>query len=320
MNSNHPQTIGIFATSSPVSSKRKPKTYRYLKSKGYQIWEHPTVRTVTGHTAGTIQDRVDALHEMLKNDELDILMAFWGGANTNQLLPYLDYGLFRKYEKPIIGFSDTSALLLAVMKESGITTYMGPSAVTFTKPDPFEYTFDYFEKALSTSETINIADSPEYADDLYFLRKDSDHRIFKKNPGRQVFRQGKTTGKIVASNLQTLMVLAGTKYFPDLTDKVLFIEEDENTNTQMIHRFFTHLSQVVDVNSLAAVCVGRFAEQSGFDDDDSEMMIYEDVFADFEGPFVYNLDFGHTDPMFTIPLGWTASIDTGEEAITFMKK
>ncbi|MDE1849023.1 MAG: LD-carboxypeptidase [Nanoarchaeota archaeon] len=309
-------TIGMFATSSPLSPKRKKSDFAYLRSKGFEIVEAKNLRKKTGHSAGSIMERVEEIHKLLKNKKVDILMAYWGGANTNQLLNYLDYSLFAKFNKPIIGFSDTTALLLSVNKFSGITTFLGPAGITFDKPSPFEYTFDYFKKILIEKEKdILIEDSKEFADDQYFLRKDSNHRIKNKNGGRKVFRGGSARGKIIAGNLQTLLVLSGTKFFPDLRGKILFIEEAEEENTQMIHRFFTQLSQIIDLNTLAGICIGRFSSQSGFSNTDSEEMIYEDVFKGIKIPILYNLDFGHTDPMFTIPIGGEAIIDTDKNIL-----
>jgi len=303
--------IGMFATSSSLDSIKKESDFKYLKSKGFEIIETDNLRKKVGHTAGSIIERVDGIHDLLRNPEVDILMAYWGGANTNELLPFLDYSLFAKFNKPIIGFSDTSALLLAVNKLAKITTFLGPAGISFDKPDPFDYTFDYFKKMLiDKKEDCIIKDSEEYADDQYFLREDSDHRVKEKNVGRKVFRHGLANGEVVATNLQTLLVLAGTRFFPELKGKILFLEEEEGQDTSMIHRFFTHLSQVIDLSTLSAICIGRFASQSGFSENDSEEMIYEEVFRGLELPIIYNLDFGHTDPMFTIPIGGEAKIDT----------
>jgi len=313
---NKALTIGIFATSSPLGRSKKENDFSYLKSKGFNIVESTSLRIRTGHTAGSVEQRVNDIHTMVSDPNIDILLAYWGGANTNQLLPYLNYELLENYAKPIIGFSDTSAMLLAVNKLSHIKTYMGPAGITFDKPEPFEYSYDYFKKVVIDHETsIIIEDSSEYADDLYFLNPDPTKRIKKENKGRKVYRHGKAKGQIVASNLQTLLVLAGTKYFPDLNDKVLFVEEDESTNTQMVHRFFTQLTQVADLNKLGGICIGRFMSQTGFSEKDPEEGVYSDVFKNINIPIVYNLDFGHTDPLVTIPLGGEAEIDTSKSLL-----
>lgn len=310
--------IGVFAPSNPLSRSPKPTDYGYLKSKGHEVFEVPQVREKTAYMAGSIDARVDAIHTLLEDDSVDILMAFWGGANSNQLLPHLDYDLFKKYPKPIVGFSDVTALLLAVHKMTGNKTYMGPGGITFDKPDPFDYSYEYFKRMIVDSESdIVIEDSPEYADDLYFLREDNDHRIIENNTGRKVYKEGTAKAPALAANLQTLLVLAGTDYVPELEGKVLFLEEAESEDPSMIHRFLTHLTQLVEINQLAGICVGRFPSQCGFDDDVTEEMIYEDVFAEAEIPIIYNLDFGHTDPLFTIPNGNIVEIDTEKGLIKF---
>jgi muramoyltetrapeptide carboxypeptidase len=306
--------IGIFSTSSPVFGEQGPDTYKFLESKNIGVYEHPQCRKIyNGHLAGSVEERVNAIHEMLLDKSIDILMAFWGGSNTNQILPFLDYDLIKNNYKPIIGYSDTAALLLAIHKMTGKTTFLGPAGISFTKPEPLEYSWRYFKKILiDNNPEVIIEDSPEFADDLYFLRKppENESRIIRKTDGKKVFRHGKVNGQVVAANLQTLLVLAGTKYFPILDDKILFIEEAEEENTAMIHRYFTHLSQTVNLNRLKAVCIGRMCEQSGFNQEDSVEMILEDVFNKINIPIIYNLDFGHTDPMFTIPIGGQAEINT----------
>lgn len=312
--------IGIFCTSTPLTKTKSENDYKFLKSKGIEIFEHPQVRIRDRHMAGSIKNRVIALHEMLKDPSIDILMAYWGGTNTNQILPYLDYDLFKKFPKPIVGFSDTSALLTAVNKISGVTTYMGPAGISFDKPQPFNYSYDYLKRIVFDGENdVEIEDSDVYADDLYFLRSDSDHRIIEQNHGRKVFKEGLADAEVYASNLQTLLVLAGTKFFPNLENKVIFLEEAESEGVSEVHRYLTHLSQVINLNTVAGVCIGKFASQTKFSDVSTEEMLYLDVFGDLNIPIIYNLNFGHTDPMFTIPIGGRVKIDTKNKKIVFYK-
>lgn len=102
-------------------------------------------------------------------------MAFWGRFNTNQLLDQLDYELIKKNPKIFIGYSDVTALTTAITTKTGLITFSGPGVISFAKPEPFDYTWDYFEKmCIKPQEDIIIEPSKEYSDDLYFLRKDND--------------------------------------------------------------------------------------------------------------------------------------------------
>ena len=165
--------IGIIATSSSVSTLDESqirKGYQYLENKGFKIVEHPQCRLQTGYTAGSIKKRVGAIHQFVADKEIDCIMSFWGGYNTNQILDYLDYQLIKKCPKIFIGYSDTCALLQAITAKTGIVTYMGPAVISFTKPDPFDYTWEYFERmCIDNSHEVSIKDSKNFADDLYFL-------------------------------------------------------------------------------------------------------------------------------------------------------
>lgn len=313
--------IGIFASASPAMSNLSiDLSYTYLKSKGLDIFEHPQCRIKVGHTAGTIQERVSAFHEMLIDESVGMLMAYWGGTNTNDLLPYLDYELIKKNPKIIIGFSDTTALLQSVTNMTGLVTFMGPAAITFIKPEVFEYSWEYFQKiCINPTDSLIIEDSPTFADDEYFLREDNDHRIIQQNTGRRVFRHGEFQGEIVASNLETLLALAGTQYFPDLTNKALFVEESEEENISTINRNFRHLSQIINMTSLGALCIGRFCSKSSFTEHDSVSMLLENIVEDTDIPVLYNLDFGHSDPLFTIPNGGTVRVNTQTQELTLLQ-
>jgi len=186
-----------------------------------------------------------AIHDFFKREDIGCIMAFWGGFNTNQLLDHLDYDLIKSNPKIFIGYSDVTALTTAVTAKTGLITFSGPGAISFAKPEPFDYTWDYFKRmCVEPEEKLTIKSSQNYADDLYFLRKDNDHRIKKTNEGIKIFINAKAKGEIVAGNLQTLLILNRTEYLPDSTEKILFIEEDETSTPAHIDRFICQCKQL----------------------------------------------------------------------------
>ena len=151
-------------------------------------------------------------------------MSYWGGLNSNHLLAHLDYNLIKNNPKIIIGYFDMTAITSAVTKKTGLVTFSGPAALSFSKPEPFGYTWDYFESmCINPKEALRISSSTQYADDLFFLREDDDYRIKKNNQGILSFKKGKAEGEIVAGNMQTLLGLCGTEYMPDVSNKILFL-------------------------------------------------------------------------------------------------
>lgn len=307
-------TIGVIAPADPVRGVCQDdvidRGYTYLREKGFKILEGESVKKLTSyHTAGSIEDRVNDIHAFLENDEVTCIMAFWGGFNSNQLLDSLDYDLIREKKKIFIGYSDITALTTAITTKTGLVTFSGPGVISFSKPQPFEYTWSYFEKVCMSSEEVAISPSKKYADDLYFLREDDKHRILKENEGVKIYKDGHAEGEIVAGNLQTLLVLQGTEYLPAIKDKILFIEEDETSTPAHVDRFYCQLKQLGWLNEISGLVIGRFTEQSQFSDEDTFQSILDRYLKDVTYPVLYNADFGHSDPMITIPNGGRCSID-----------
>jgi len=301
--------IGIIAPADPVRGVCPEETiqrgYDYLEGKGFPVVEGESVKILTQrHTAVPVSLRVNDIHEFLQREDIGCIMAFWGGFNSNQLLDHLDYELIRANPKIIIGYSDVTALTTAITTKTGLITFSGPGGISFAKPSPFEYTWDYFKKmCIDPQDSLTIEASPDYADDLYFLREDSDHRIIKHNDGIKIFINGEARGEVVVGNLQTLLILNGTEYLPDMTGKILFIEEDETGTPPYIDRFLCQCKQLGWFDKLAGLVFGRFTEQSQFSPEDSFEDILKEYFSHVKFPILYNADFGHSDPMFTIPNG-----------------
>lgn len=311
-------TIGIFVVGD-MTPHNEQRVYNFLEQKGVSVIEHAIcLRQYSGHLAGTAQERADALHELYLDERIDVVMSFWGGFNSNEILKLLNYRLIKENYKPTIGFSDTSALLTAITEKTGHITYLGPAGITFLKPEPLEYSYEYMVKMLSGEKEIFIADSAVYADDAYYLRTEPYNltREIKNAEGRLTVRPGSATGRIVAGNVQTLAALAGTEYFPDLNNAILFLEEDETVTAPLFRRSLTQLSGQAGFESVKGIAFGRMPSSANMTPEQFLNCI-QDVFGGHDIPILSNLDFGHTDPMFTIPIGGTAHIDTHNGILIF---
>lgn len=315
--------IGVIAPADPVKNIHPDdiiqKGYDYLKNKGFRVFEGKSVKESTQkHVAGSVGLRINDIHEFIKNDEIGCIMAYWGGFNTNQLLDYLDYDLIKSNPKIIIGYSDVTALTTAITTKTGLVTFSGPGVISFAKPELFEYTWKYFKKmCIEPQKKLVYEASPDYADDLYFLREDDEHRIKQANEGLKIFKDGKAEGEIVVGNLQTLLILTGTEYLPDMADKILFIEEDETSTSAHVDRFLTQCKQIGWFDKISGLVIGRFTEHSKFEKEDSLENLLKMYFENAKFPVIYNMDFGHSDPMITIPHGGVASINSHKKEIIF---
>ena len=152
-------TIGVFSSSSPISATvpvRYQRGKQYLESKGFKIIDGSLYGKQDFYRSGTIKERADEFNQLLHNDEVDILMAAIGGSNSNSILPYIDYEYLKKHPKIIIGFSDTTALLLGIYAKIGLVTFYGPSlAASFGELAPFsDMTFEEFNNIICEEVAI----------------------------------------------------------------------------------------------------------------------------------------------------------------------
>jgi muramoyltetrapeptide carboxypeptidase len=164
---------------------------------------------------------------------------------------------------------------------------------------------------------FHVQSSVEYADNLWNLDQGID--CFEKNPGWKIYSHGEASGKTIGGNLGALLLLAGTEYWPNMQDKILFIEEDECEKPQTINRMLTQLRHIGVFNQIKALIIGRLPKSIGFDSQNSLEMILEDALQGYNLPVVMNVDFGHTDPVMTLPIGADCYVNTYEKQIIFQE-
>lgn len=311
-------TLGVIATSSPINGGGDAlieRGYERLRDKGFDIVEAPNCRSKYGHAAGTIEERADALHAFFADPDIDGIIAFWGGLNTHQILEYLDWELIAENPKPLVGYSDVTCLSNAITQMTGLVTFSGPAVITFAKPTLFDYSWRCFERVLMEGgERLNYEPSPVCSDNAWYEHEDK-KMVEKPAPGWRCYQPGEASGPIVGGNLGTLLLLADTPYWPDMEGCILFAEEDEDESPGTIDRMFTQARQMGIFDQIAGMVVGRFAACVEFGDDDSFEMILDDALAGYDFPVMLDVDFGHTDPLMTFPLGVECRMDAGEGTI-----
>ena len=133
-----------------------------------------------------------------------------------------------------------------------------------------------------------------------------------------MFRRGQAEGIIVGGNLGTLLLLVATEYMPDLDGKILFVEEDEDETPMTVDRLFTQLRHVGAFGRIAGLVIGRFPASVGFSDQDSLTMILDEALAGYDVPVLYDVDFGHGDPIFTFPIGGRCRLDASNRTLRLL--
>jgi len=290
-----------------------------LEKLGLKVQISPQARHRSGHTAGSPSERARDLMEAFEDPSVSGIMAVWGGYNSNDLLDLLDYSSINMHPKVFVGYSDITVLNTVLLEKASLVSFNGPAFVTFTHTFLMEWEVREFVETLMGSGRREIRPSPRYIDDPYYYKHPEKEVKVVPNPGWCVFKQGRAQGTLIGGHLGTLLALAGTPYWPSFEGRLLFIEEDEEGGPAgNVARELRQLRQTGALDRVAGVLIGRLPSVTGVDLTALLGMLGE-VFEDYSYPVVANMDFGHTNPIATLPVGIKAEIETRGSALRILE-
>ena len=250
---------------------------------------------------GSVKQRADDIMTAFKDKSVKAIFTVLGGFNSNQILAHLDYDVIKANPKIICGFSDITAVLAAIQAKTGLETYYGPHYSSVGMKLGCEYTLDHLQKMLFADAPVEVKPSAEWSDDPWYI--DQDKREFIPNKGYWVLHEGKAEGKIVGGNLCTFNLLLGTDMRPAFEkDTILMIEDDAESYPAAFDRNLQALCHQPDFKNVKGLVIGRFQKGSNMSREMLEFIInnkpeLKDI------PVLANVDYGHTTPILTIPLG-----------------
>lgn len=258
--------------------------------------------------SSSVASRVADLHEAFGDRGVAAILTVIGGFNSNELLPNLDWKLIAANPKILCGYSDITALQNAILAKTGLVTYSGPHWSSFGMRDHFEQTQEWFVSTLFDSEPVELRAATSWTDDLWF--GDQDHREPLPGDGWWPLRHGSAEGTIIGGNLCTLNLLQGTEFMPALEGAVLALEDDYTSDPVTFARNLTSLLQLPDASGIRGLAVGRFQRQSGMSRGLlTQIVANQPLLAGI--PVLANVDFGHTFPLATLPIGGTIALTVG---------
>jgi len=256
----------------------------------------------------SVLQRVEDLHSAFLDKNVKAIFVARGGYNCNQILPFLDFDLISQNPKIIIGYSDITAVINAIYAKTGLVTYSGPG-FTSLKDVIFEesdFTYKYWHKALFEGGETQISSATTIFDECY----QGDHTVKSnyESSGFWVINQGLAQGEIIGSNLCTLNLLQGTDFMPDISDKIIFIEDDNESKSGNFDRDLESLTQLKNFENVRGLVVGVFQKDSEIDRQELTKIIKNKVCLD-NIPVLANVNFGHTKPILTFPIGMKAYLN-----------
>lgn len=296
-------TIGLVSPSGITRSEDKISIIRETVSAlglKLKVDEHALDRW--GYLAGQDADRAEAINNMYADPEVHAVLPFIGGWGCARILPLLDYKTISKYPKIIMGFSDITALLVAIYAKTGLVTFHGPSGRSGWNA----YSVDYVKRILFEGEKVSFSNPHEVGDNLTQVRDRT-----------QVITSGKATGRLVGGNLTVISALMGSSYLPNWEGHILFLE-DVGEGIYRIDRMLTQLKLAGVLDQISGFVFGKCTDcdaDSGYSSFTLEEVL-EDHIKPLGIPAYGGAMIGHISKKFTIPIGIEAEMDADAGTIT----
>lgn len=294
-------TVGVFAPSGPYENRSDVlRPIEWFESRGYQVRLTDSVWSRLDYVAGPAQDRVDDLHALLEDEEVDVILCLWGGTGAIEMLPLIDYDLVASRPKALMGFSDITNLHAAMLKKSGLCTFHGPGFGSFGSASRKAFTLNSALKAFTDG---GVGEVPRRPDDDYL----------------RAISGGVVTAPIIGGNFYTYNHLMQTPFELELEGCILLVEEVDLKSIDLDIMFW-QMRHAGVLQRVAGVVVSDLQGCGKPDPDVVQDRSLEDVLeihlASLGVPVLYGLPMGHGPHLASIPLGVEATLNADKRTLT----
>ncbi|MBH8607652.1 LD-carboxypeptidase [Thermoactinomyces sp. CICC 10521] len=293
-------TIGIIAPASPTDPVELEMSLEILAGFGYRVKPGRSLGERYGYLAGRDEIRAEDINRMFADPEVDAVFCLRGGYGTPRLLDLIDYEIIRANPKIFAGYSDITALHVAIYQRTGLVTFHGPMVFELAKRfDALSWhtLFTHLSRPCPVGGYLSSAESCPFT-----------------------IVQGEAEGKLVGGNLSLLAALLGTPYEVDTRGHILFIEEIEE-EPYRIDRMLTQLRLAGKLQQASGIVITECTDCEAADDAKSLTVrqVLEDILKPLGIPAFYGLKAGHTNVNLTLPVGVRAKMDAGGRWLQFQE-
>ncbi len=281
--------VALLAPAGPLASAAElERAEANVRSMGWEPRPSPHASTRDGYLAGDDASRLADLNAAIRDPRIDGIWCLRGGYGAMRILDAVDYESLRRTPKAIIGFSDITALHLAVRARANIVSYHGPTARAELTP----FSRESLARATGASGAAHVAQDP-----------------FTGAAPLAWLQQGEVAGRLEGGNLALLCSLIGTPYAARV-DGTILVLEDVNEPLYRIDRMLRQLILSGVLERLAGLCFGAFTERGHERDAGSRSLdvLFMEAAAYVQGPVVSNAPVGHIPDQWTLPLGARAEL------------
>ncbi|MBE9163666.1 LD-carboxypeptidase [Tychonema sp. LEGE 06208] len=249
-----------------------------------------------GYLAGKDADRAADVNSAFADNSVQAIFTGMGGWGCNRILPLLDYNIIRNNPKIIMGFSDITALLLAIHAKTNIVTFHGPLGVSSWSP----FTVNYVKKVLFDGGAVTMQNS--------------------QSVQVQVIRRGTARGKLIGGNLSVIAAMVGSTYLPEWENSILFVEE-VGEEVYRIDRMLTQLKLAGILDKISGFIFGQCTKCEAEKPQESLTLdqVLTDLIRPLNIPAWYGSMTGHIRDKFTLPIGKEVEIDANSGTIKLLE-
>lgn len=286
--------IGIIATSGPAAAENVKSAKMRLEDLGFRVELASGCFASHGYLAGKDELRADDLNKMFADKTIDGIICLRGGYGSTRILDKVDFDIIKANPKIFVGYSDVTALHIAINQISGLVTFHGPMASSDIAGGLDDFTRNEFLRAIMEPKPMEYIPNPQ------------DIKI-------QTLVKGRACGIIIGGNLSLISATMGTRYEIDTEEKILFLEEIAE-EPYRIDRMLTQLALAGKFDDASGIVLGDWnnCESKIYSDSLNLMEVFEDIIIPCGKPTIFNLKAGHCKPKVTLPFGVATLLDADE--------
>ncbi len=298
-------TIGVAAPASPYDSRSDVlRGIAWWESRGYKVKLADGVWDRDDYVAGDARTRGEDVNALFADPEVDVVQALQGGFGSAQTIPYLDFELIADNPKALVGYSDLTALHVALRQRAGLATVYGYGLLGMGDPATSRFSSERLLDVLRAGGAGEIPPDPD-------------------DPWVRAIAGGRVTAPLVGGCLWLLMQTMGTPWEIELAGSILFFE-DTHTPPYYLDGQLVQLAHAGKLEQVVGVVVGQM-EKSDYGDlrpvsDWARSRTVEDILEERLGslgvPVIYGLPLGHTKHLAALPLGVTCTLDADAKTLT----
>lgn len=304
---------------------RVARGVKQLEALGYRVKLGRHALNTQGFVSDSAENRASDIHEFFTDPSVRMILAAIGGDHSCHLLPLLDFELIRNNPKIVIGYSDVTVLNVALWQAAGLVTFNGPALLTdFAEyPAMLEYSRLALSKVLcSATAAGRVTSAPEWTEEVLEWSTGADlerPRRMERSPGWTWLRPGIAEGPLVGGCIESLQHLRGTRFWPDLRGAILFVEtSEEKPSPATVDGILMDYENMGVFEHLQGLLIGRPMRYSMEEKSQLREVILERT-RRYAFPIVTDMDFGHTSPQMTLPLGCRGRIDSSARSFEILE-